>query len=163
MKAIKASLRGAGIALAFFVAGLTAARGQALHLTVFSGTTQLPFEAEWQGRTLPAGEYALYYGTRTGGTHYVEIAGKTQGSPHLFITPRAYKPSSSNQNELVCARRGNRLVILELQMSGIGESLSFGITAAAPQMAEWAEGEPGHPVAATATQIQRVPVTMRRK
>ena len=163
MKALRASLMRMGFALVFFVAGLAGARAQALHLTVFSGTAQLPVAADWQGKTLPAGEYALYYGTRMGGTHYVEIAGKTQGAPHLFITPRAYRPSSSGQDELVCARDGNRLVVLELQMSGIGESLSFGMSRSSPRMGLRTAIETGRQVVAAARQIQRVPVTTERK
>jgi hypothetical protein len=163
MKAIKASLAGAGLALALFAAGATGAGAQALQLTIFSGTTQLPLEAEWQGKTLPAGEYALYYGTRMGGTHYVEIEGKTEGTPHLFITPRAYSPSSSVQNELLCARRGNRLVVLELQMSGLGESLAFAMPGGAQRMAEQTGGETLHQVAAAEPQIQRVSVATKRK
>ena len=162
MKVIRTSLMATGLVLALFVAGTAAARAQALHLTVFSGTTQLPLQAEWQGKTLPAGEYAVNYGTRIGGTHYVEIAGKTQGTPHLFVSPQAYSPSSSTQNELVCARDGNRLVVLELQMSGIGESLSFanshGSHGVAQRVAEGATSQ-----IAVAVHIHRVPVNLNKK
>jgi hypothetical protein len=165
MKVIRTSLVATGLVLALFVAGTIGVRAQALHLTVFSGTTQLPLQAEWQGKTLPAGEYAVYYGTRIGGTHYVEIAGKTQGTPHLFVSPQAYSPSSSSQNELVCARDGNHLVVLELQMSGIGESLSFANSHGAKQMPQrFGSGRPRRSqVAAAAKQIQRVPVTLNKK
>jgi hypothetical protein len=163
MKVIRTSLMAVGLVLALFVAGTAAARAQALHLTVFSGTTQLPLQAEWQGKTLPAGEYAVYYGTRVGGTHYVEVAGKNRGNPHLFVSPQAYSPSSSTQNELVCARDGNRLVVLELQMSGIGESLSFANFRGAQQMLQQIGSGPRGGIAATATQIQRVPVTLNKK
>lgn len=163
MKAIKASLTAAGLAVLLFAAGASGAGTQALHLTIFSGTVQLPVEAEWQGRTLPAGEYALHYGTRMGGTHYVEIEGKTEGTPHLFITPRAYSPSSSMQNELVCARRGNRLVVLELQMSGLGESLSFAGSRGAQRVAQPISFRMMNQFAVGVGEIQRVAVTMKRK
>ena len=163
MKAIRASLTAAGLAVLLFAAGATGAGAQALQLTIFSGTAQLPVEAEWQGRTLPAGEYALHYGTRMGGTHYVEIEGKTEGTPHLFITPRAYSPSSSVQNELVCARDGNRLVVLELQMSGLGESLSFAGSHGAQRVAQPTSIRMMNQFAAGVGEIQRVAVTMKRK
>lgn len=164
MKATKASLTGVGIVLALFAAGATGVGAQALQLTIFSGSIQLPVDAEWQGKTLPAGEYALHYGTRMGGTHYVEIEGKTEGTPHLFVTPRAYSPSSSVQNELVCARDGNRLVVLELQMAGLGESLSFAMPGGAQQVAQQGfAGVQRRVAAAAAAQIQRVPVAAKRK
>lgn len=163
MKAIKTSLTGTGLALALFAASANGAGAQALQLTIFSGTTQLPVDAEWQGKTLPAGEYALHYGTRMGGTHYVEIEGKLPGTPHLFITPRAYRPSSSAQNELVCARDGNRLVVMELQMSGLGESLSFAMPGGAQPTAQPNSIEMMNQFAAWVGPIQRVPVAARSK
>jgi hypothetical protein len=163
MKVIRTSLMATGLVLALLVAGTTGVRAQALHLTVFSGTAQLPLQAEWQGKTLPSGEYAVSYGTRMGGTHYVEIAGKTPGTPHLFIAPQAYSPSSSTQNELVCTRDGNHLVVLELQMSGIGESLSFANSHDAQQTSLRIADGAGSRIAAAAKQIQRVPVTLNKK
>ena len=162
MNAIKASLAGTGLALALFAAGASGAGAQALQLTIFSGTTRLPVQAEWQGKTLPAGEYALHYGTRMGGTHYVEIEGKSPGAPHLFITPRAYRPSSSERDELVCAHEGSRLVVLQLQMSGLGESLSFGMQGGAQTMAQPASIGMMNQIAVGGGQIQRVPVAMRK-
>jgi len=163
MNAIKASWAGTGLALALFAASASGAGAQALQFTIFSGTTRLPVEAEWQGKTLPAGEYALHYGTRMGGTHYVEIEGKSPGTPHLFITPRAYLPSSSPQNELVCARDGNHLVVLELQMSGLGESLSFAMPGGAQPTAQPASIGMVKQIAAGVGEIQRVPVAMKSK
>lgn len=161
MNAIKASLAGTGLALALFAAGSSGAGAQVLQLTIFSGTTRLPAEVEWQGKTLPAGEYALHYGTRMGGTHYVEIEGKSPGTPHLFITPRAYRPSSSERDELVCARDGDRLVVLQLQMSGLGESLSFAMPGAAQRMAQQTISGTTSQIAAGGGQIQRVLVAIR--
>lgn len=163
MKAIKTTLAGAGLILGLFAAGATGVGAQTLQLTIFSGTTQLPLEAEWQGKALPAGKYALHYGTRMGGIHYVEIEGKSLGTPHLFITPRAYRPSSSAQNELVCARDGNRLVVLGLQMSGIGESLSFGRPRDGQRTTLPTSIEVMSQIAVGVGAIQRVPVTMKRK
>lgn len=163
MKAIKALLTGGGLALALLAAGATGARAQALMVTVYSGSIQLPLEAEWQGKALPAGNYNLYYGTRVGGAHYVEIEGKTQGTPHLFIMPQGYQPSSSGRDELICARDGNRLVVLGLQMAGIGESISFAMPRGAQRTAQRAGGATKWRKAKTVTDIQRVPVTTNRK
>lgn len=161
MKSIRVCLTVVGLTLVSLVAGVSGARAQTLQATVFSGTINLPAQAEWQGKVLPAGEYSLHYGTRVDGIQLVEIEGKTRGTPHLFIMPQAHKRSSANQNELVCARDGNQLVVLGLQIAGLGESLSFAMPGGTQRMAQQTSGGASSQVATAEPQIQRVPVTTK--
>lgn len=163
MKSIRVSLTMVGLTLVFLVAGANGARAQTLQTTVFSGSINLPVEAQWQGKVLPAGNYSLYYGTRVDGIQLVEIQGKAKGSPDLFIMPQAHNRSSSSRNELVCARNGHRLVVMGLQMSGLGESLSFAMPHGMERMARNSGSGATSEVAAAGPQIQRVPVTTNRK
>lgn len=162
MKAIRTCLVVVGLNLVFFVAGVSGARAQALQVAEFSGTINLPAVTQWQGKTLPAGSYSLYYGTRVGGTYYVELDGKTKGTSHLFIMPQAHNPNSGASNELVCSRDGNRLVVLGLKMPLIGESVSFAMPHGAQLMAHQSNGRMGRRVAEGPTRIQRIPVTLKK-
>ena len=150
MKAIRALLA---------VGGVTRARAQALQAKEFSGTINLPGEVEWQGRTLPAGSYALFYGTRMGGADYVEIEGQAEGSPHLFIVPQRHVLTSATQSELVCVRNGDSLIVLGLRMPNIGESVSFAVPQGEEFMAERRNSSARTLLAERPMPIQSVPVS----
>lgn len=162
MKAIRSYLTVVGLNLMFLVAGVAGARAQTLRVTEFSGTINLPVETQWQGATLPAGSYSLYYGTRVGGTYYVELDGKTHGTSHVFVLPQAHNQSSAANNELVCVREGSQLVVLGLKMPQIGESVSFAMPRGAELMAHRTNGSRNVEIAEGPRLIQRIPVTLKK-
>lgn len=162
MKAIRFCLIVVGLNVAFFVAGVTGASAQALNVTEFSGTISLPVETQWQGATLPAGTYSLYYGTRVGGTYYLELDGKTHGTSHVFIMPQAHNPDPTASNELVCARDGKHLIVMGLKMRQLGESVSFATPRGLELMVQQPNDSKGRRVAETAMRIQRIPVALKK-
>lgn len=103
------------------------ARVHGLHVTRFAGSFTLPFEAQWGGATLPAGEYVVRYGVQTCGTCFVEFLGKAKGSPHGIVLIQGRGRPSTTMNALVCIHEGNSQIIRSLEMSVIGESVSFAL------------------------------------
>lgn len=157
MKTIRSLMIMTGLLLAIFTLGPAGARGQVLDSAHFKGTFNLPVAARWGTMNLPAGEYTLRYGTLPAGPTLVEIAGKAKGSPRGVILVGPIDPTSAKKNSIVCIREGNSLLVRELELPAIGESVRFpmprGITLVAQKRSH---GK--YTLAQASNLIQRVPV-----
>lgn len=127
MKTIRSLAIVVGLFGAILALGATGAKAQVLRSPDFTGKFTLPYAAQWENMTLPAGEYTLKYGFLDGGADAVEIAGKAKGSPHGTIMAVPNGQSSAVKNSLVCIRDGNHLIVRTLELTAINESLKFGM------------------------------------
>ncbi len=146
------------VVLAMSASGVRA-QGRALTVTNFSGTFNLPFDAQWGRVALPAGEYNLYYGSFVGGTKYVEVEGKEKGSLHILILAGAPIDVSTNaRNSLVCVRVGNIGIVRALEMPQISEAVQFTMPRGAMLTAHNGRHHGSTQIAEAPMLIQRIPI-----
>ena len=113
-------------AATFLISAMAAAQGIGFSNADFSGAFTLPFEAQWGGMTLPAGDYTLRFGTLLHGAELVEVRGIGKGSPHGYVLPKRQDSNSAAKNRLVCLSTGKTYVVGALELPAIGATLTFG-------------------------------------
>lgn len=161
MKIIRNWVTLAGLSVVVFALCAAGARAQSLRTTHYAGTFTLPFEAHWGQATLPAGQYSLYYGRLfNGGVGVVEVIGKENRSPHVFILPWGVNDATATRDELICVREGNAGVIRTLEMPETGTALNFKMPRGTQLMAKRSKGGKNVQMAEGPKLIQRIPITL---
>ena len=164
MKIIRNLVTLAGLSLVVLALGATSARAQSLRSTNFTGTFTLPFEVQWGHTILPAGDYSLYYGRLfAGGPALVEVKGKKDRSPHVYVLPQGVNDVSTTKSALVCIREGGAGIVRVLEMPEINEAVTFKMPSGAQLMANQHNGNKNVEVAGGPMLIQRIPVTLTAK
>lgn len=147
--------------VAVFALGTVGVKAQTVNSTQFTGTFTLPYAAQWGTMTLPAGEYTLKYGTRPAGPSLVEVSGKAEGSPHGMILVASADDTSATKNSIVCIRDGNNLLVRKIELSALGESISFAMPHGVTLMAE-RQQHGVYMLAQGPELIQRLPITLSK-
>jgi hypothetical protein len=164
MKNIRNLVTLAGLTALFFALGTAGARAQSLSSTQFAGDFTLPFEVQWGRTILPVGEYSLYYGrTQASSSMMVEVRGKEDGSPHVFILPVGTERPSTAKDALVLVREGNAGIVRTLELSAIGTSVEFAPPPNTTLMARNGQHKKYTQLAEGPMLIQRIPVTFTRQ
>jgi hypothetical protein len=164
MKIIRNMVTLAGLFLVVFGLGATGARAQSMRTTHFTGTFNLPFEAQWGNAILPVGQYSLYYGRLSdAGPAMVEVVGKDTWSPHVLIPVQGIDPASGKKSALVCIREGDAGIVRTLELPQIGEAVSFKLPRHTQLMAYQHNGSANKLLAEAPMLIQRVAVTLNQK
>lgn len=162
MKTVRNFMILAGLSVALVAMGATGARAQLIPLPEFTGSFTLPVQARWGSMTLPAGNYALYYGAPfKGGNHAVEVV-KADGSVMGMVFVRGRKQTSASKSALVCNREGNVDVVRALELPGLGESIQFSLPRNLQLMANRQSHNATDQSAELHGLVQRVPVTLNR-
>lgn len=164
MKTIRRLTTLTGISLMLLGLLATGARAQDFSTTVLSGSFTLPFNARWGAMTLPAGDYALYYGRMSSeGAYMVEVVGKEEGSPHGFVLVRTQNPSAATISEIICVREGSTGVVQSLQIPEIGEILYFAMPRSGKVHAGGLYGSRNTLLAEAPMTFKRIPVALSAK
>jgi len=165
MKTIRSLMTLAGLSVMLFALSATGAKAQqapGLSTTNFAGTFTLPDDAQWGGMALPAGDYALYYGTMWT-QKFVEVVGEAKGSPHGFINSRPSTAASARKSALVCVRAGGTLIVRGLDMAPLGLSVRFAMPRGTQLTARNGKHSGYTQLAEAPMLIQRIPVTLNAK
>lgn len=93
----------------------------------------------------------------------VEVLGKEKGSPHVFILPQGVNDASTTQSALVCVREGNAGIVRGLQMTEIGQSVTFAMPHGAKLVAQNGKHKGYTQLAQAPMLIQRIPITLNAK
>jgi hypothetical protein len=133
------------VASAFIFAGIASAQAPA-----YRGQFTLPFDAQWGGATLPAGDYSFTLKS----TAYPAIVTIEQGQRNvaLVMAQGSSDSNASKGSELIVTRSGGRARIRALHLAELGTELYYG----APK----AEGRE---MANAPELIQRVPIILKGK
>lgn len=162
MKTIRRLMTVAGVSLALLTLGVTGAKSQdalILSTTNLRGRFTLPNNAQWGKMSLPAGDYTFHYG-RLFDSLFVEVRGMAKGSPHGVIAVMGDSEASAAQNELVCVRQGDSLVVRALEMPQIDKAAEFAMQRGA-KLASHQGKRGGYTQLAEAPMlIQRIAVTL---
>ena len=165
MKTIRRLMTVAGIALALLTLGVTGAKAQdalILSTTNLAGMLTLPNKAQWGNMSLPAGNYTLHYG-RLFDSLFVEVRGMAKGSPHGVIAVMGDSEASAAQNELICVRQWDSLVVRALEMPQIGKAAEFAMPRGAKLAAHNGKHSGYTQLAEAPMLIERIPVTLKAK
>lgn len=166
MKKIQRLATLAGLSLALLALGAVGAKAQltaGLSRPIAWGSFTLPFEAQFGSMTLPAGDYTLEYGALTPGNYLVEVVGKAEGSPRGFVLVQQHDTTAATQSSLICVREGRTGIVKSLEMSWIGESVTFSTPHGGKIMAEKRNGSTNTQLAEAGSFIQRIPVNLNGK
>jgi hypothetical protein len=108
------------LVLAAFVACLSAGLASAQE---FKGSFTLPFDAQWGGTTLPAGDYSFRINTAR--APYVAHVRGEQGSIMVLAQSISDRPSPGH-SELVIANSRGKSAVRALCLAELGVVLSYG-------------------------------------
>jgi hypothetical protein len=142
--------------------GTTATKAQLIPLPEFTGSFTLPVRAQWDGTSLPAGHYSLYYGAPFGGgSQAVEVLNSAEGTVRMVLVRGITDPTAA-KTELVCIREGNVDIVRALNVPALGESIHFSLPHNMNLMAYNQKHNSNTRVAALHGLTQFVPVTFSR-
>ncbi len=160
MKKIRSFMTMAGLSLVVLTLGVAGANAQNLSRTLFHGSINLPAQTQWGSTTLPAGQYNVFYGPLyEGGVNVVEIISKERKGPQTFVLSKGQEPTSAQKNSLICVHNGKSLVVRQLEMATIGQSVDFTM----PRHMELTARKQTHgkyTAANEQTQVERISVNM---
>ncbi len=106
------------VASAFIFAGIASAQGP-----VSSGQFTLPFDAQWGGATLPAGDYKFTLNS-TALPAFVRIE-QGQRNVALVMAQSSEASDTTKQSELIVTRSGDRARIRVLHLAGVGTDFYY--------------------------------------
>lgn len=154
----------AGLSLALVAMGASSAKAQLIPFPEFTGSFTLPVRTQWEGMTLPAGRYSLYYGAPfRGGSYAVEVVNRADGSVRGMVPIEARTNTSASKNELVLTREGNVDIVQALDLPAIGKAIHFSLPGRVKLMANVKSPKVQTQVAALHKLIQFVPVTLNQQ
>jgi len=119
--------------------------------TVYAGNFTLPFEAQWGGLTLPAGDYSLKLGYSPAGwdTILIEQDGRKLG----MVMSRSHNQDlSSKHSTLVVARSDGRARIVALHVEELRSDFNYGVPRGGARV-----------IASAPELIQRIPLSSNGK
>jgi hypothetical protein len=91
---------------------------------VFKGTFTLPFEARWGQATLAPGDYSFSV-DRASGPYLVTVRG--EGETVIVMAMSGWTGDLSGHSHLTAVRTGRGYRIRSLEMTDLGQTLTFGI------------------------------------